>query len=363
MAKMKIKSTTLLFLVGVALAFAGCSTAYRTGQTPDDVYSSPAPTQEEYAKIKKTDERRYRTYDDADEEYEDYDDRYLRMKVRNRNRWSDLNDWYYYGDRYNFSYYNNWAYWNDPWYWNNPWSPVSYWNMWYNPWYSGWGWGGGFGWGGWYGGGWGWNSPWYAGWGGWYGGGWGWGGWYDPWYNGWYGPGWGWGGGWYGGGVIVGRRADYGPRTNANLGSYSGGRGNVSVGTGSGRTTPGYINPTGGTYRSTYGVRSNASVSTNTSNSGSYGRSANTGSYNRSYNQGQTYNRDVYSAPRSNESRPTYSPPPLHLLILPHLVVVVRAVAAVEAPVVAVAEAAEDFSTAAYTPDFYYYFKPIKFYT
>ncbi len=55
--------------------------------------------------------------------------------------------------------------------------------------------------------------------------------------------------------------------------------------------------------------------------------------------------------------------PLLHLLILPHLVVVVRAVAAVEAPVVAVAEAAEDFSTAAYTPDFYYYFKPIKFYT
>ena len=49
-----------------------------------------------------------------DQDY--YDDRYLRMKVRNRTQWSDLDDWYYYDNRYSYSSYRNW---------NNPWSPVS----------------------------------------------------------------------------------------------------------------------------------------------------------------------------------------------------------------------------------------------
>ena len=42
---MKIKH--LLLLVVVA-AFSSCSTAYRTGQTPDDVYYSPAPQEDSY---------------------------------------------------------------------------------------------------------------------------------------------------------------------------------------------------------------------------------------------------------------------------------------------------------------------------
>ncbi|MEO9022175.1 MAG: hypothetical protein ABI237_13860 [Ginsengibacter sp.] len=42
---MKIKH---ILLFGVVAALAGCSTAYRSGQTPDDVYYSPAPEQSSY---------------------------------------------------------------------------------------------------------------------------------------------------------------------------------------------------------------------------------------------------------------------------------------------------------------------------
>jgi len=109
---------TILLLAFSALAFSSCTTAYKTGQTPDDVYFSPAPPQDEYVRTQKEDSRQYQ----SDDEY--YDDRYLRMKVHNRSRWSNLDDWYYFGDRYSYSYYNNL---------NNPWNPNTYWNYYYNP--------------------------------------------------------------------------------------------------------------------------------------------------------------------------------------------------------------------------------------
>jgi uncharacterized membrane protein YgcG len=113
-----MKSTILLLAVATA-ALSSCTTAYKTGQTPDDVYFSPAPPQQdEYVQVQKKDERKYQN----DQEY--YDDRYLRMKVQNRTQWSDLDDYYYYDNRYNYSSYNNW---------NNPWSPNAYWNYYYNP--------------------------------------------------------------------------------------------------------------------------------------------------------------------------------------------------------------------------------------
>jgi hypothetical protein len=109
-----MKSTLLLLAVSLCI-FTGCSTAYKTGQTPDDVYFSPARPQDEYVQSEKDkDEYSYR---------EDYDDRYLRMKVRNRTRWSDFNDWYSY-ERYGFGYnyiygsynnpYNSWNYYHNP---------------------------------------------------------------------------------------------------------------------------------------------------------------------------------------------------------------------------------------------------------
>jgi hypothetical protein len=110
-----MKSPILLLAFFVA-AFSSCTTAYKTGQTPDDVYYSPAQPQDEYVQTEREERRNYRN-----DEY--YDDRYLRMKVRNRYRWNDFNDWYSY-ERYGFGYgyvygsYNN---------------PYNSWNYYYNP--------------------------------------------------------------------------------------------------------------------------------------------------------------------------------------------------------------------------------------
>lgn len=118
-----MKPSILLLAFATAAAFSSCTTAYKTGQTPDDVYFSPLRAEDEYVSREDRNDRKYRG---TEEEY--YDDRYLRMKVRNRYRWSDLDEWYYYGNRYNSVYYNNW---------NNPWTPYSYWNACYNPYYYG----------------------------------------------------------------------------------------------------------------------------------------------------------------------------------------------------------------------------------
>lgn len=104
----------ILLLAITAAALSSCTTAYKTGQTPDDVYFSPTRPQDEYVRVKEKedDQERYR-YDD---QY--YDDRYLRMKVQNRSQWSSLDDWYAY-DRYGYranyyygTYYNPYTSWN-----------------------------------------------------------------------------------------------------------------------------------------------------------------------------------------------------------------------------------------------------------
>ncbi|HLF45195.1 MAG TPA: hypothetical protein VI548_02145 [Chitinophagaceae bacterium] len=108
-----------LLLVISALILSSCTTAYKTGQTPDDVYFSQAQPRDEYVRVNKENDR-YRYTDDY------YDDRYLRMKVQNRSRWNDLTDWYAYdryGYRYNYyygSYFNPYTSWN---YYYNPYSP------------------------------------------------------------------------------------------------------------------------------------------------------------------------------------------------------------------------------------------------
>src|SRR5690606_29231172 len=80
---------SMLPLLATALIFASCSTAYKSGQTPDDVYYSPERPADEYVRVDKKDDRRYR-YDEG--AYRD--DRYLRMKIRDR-RYSGLYDDYY----------------------------------------------------------------------------------------------------------------------------------------------------------------------------------------------------------------------------------------------------------------------------
>ncbi len=117
-----MKSAILLLVLSVVV-FSSCTTAYKTGQTPDDVYYSPARPQEEYVQSEKRDDQ-YRYSD----EY--YEDRYLRMKVSNRYRWRDLDDWYNADHRFRYNVYTGCCFCNDPW------TPQVYWNSYYNPYYS-----------------------------------------------------------------------------------------------------------------------------------------------------------------------------------------------------------------------------------
>jgi hypothetical protein len=126
MAKVILTSKTsamksYLPILSLVLVFASCTSAYKSGQTPDDVYYSPARPQEEYVRVEKDDDRRYY----SDEEYRD--DRYLRMKVRDR-RWSTLDDGYVYDYRYGYNYYPSGSY-----VYYNSWNAATLWNYYYNP--------------------------------------------------------------------------------------------------------------------------------------------------------------------------------------------------------------------------------------
>ncbi len=130
-----MKQAYLLSVLGLGL-LSSCSTAFKTGQTPDDVYYSPGREREETV-------RDERNRQEQQAQYRDYltsiDDRYLRMKVANRYRWGSLDDFnYWYDSRYDFGSYN-YNYYNtlNP-YWN-PAFGLTYGNIYY-PGSYGWGW-------------------------------------------------------------------------------------------------------------------------------------------------------------------------------------------------------------------------------
>lgn len=116
---------SLLLVAFCVAAFSSCTTAYKTGQTPDDVYYSPGKPQDEYVVVEKRDDR---YYSGSDEDY--YEDRFLRMRLQNRYRWSALDDYYF----YNTYAYNPYGYYHS---WNNPWNSYYTWNNFYNPYYGG----------------------------------------------------------------------------------------------------------------------------------------------------------------------------------------------------------------------------------
>jgi uncharacterized membrane protein YgcG len=119
-----MKSKSTLSIVSLAVLFVSCTTAYKSGQTPDDVYYSPARPQAEYVTQEKREDKMYR-YDEGSYR----DDRYLRMKI-NDPRYDLLYDDYYSYNPYYYHYYNgNLLF-------NSPWSTCSYWNYYYNPYYS-----------------------------------------------------------------------------------------------------------------------------------------------------------------------------------------------------------------------------------
>lgn len=116
---------SLLPFCAFIVLLTSCTTAYKSGQTPDDVYFSPARPHDEYVRTEKSQDRY--SYDEQSD-----DDRYLRMKVRNRRTWSDLD--YYYSDPYAFNY-NNHNRFNSygSLYYNTPWNNYYSWNYYYNP--------------------------------------------------------------------------------------------------------------------------------------------------------------------------------------------------------------------------------------
>jgi hypothetical protein len=115
-----MKKVLLCSVFAVSL-LTSCSTAYKAGQTPDDLYFSPGKARTDDEQVVNNRER---------EEYQNYissqDDRYLRMKVANRGRWNSLDDYSYWNDsRYDFGCYNyNYfsSYYNslNPYAWNSP---------------------------------------------------------------------------------------------------------------------------------------------------------------------------------------------------------------------------------------------------
>lgn len=193
----KIKTNTTVRLMAICLVTfsllgMGCTSLQQsTSIATDDLYSTPNNTSNTIASNKKiistenwgapnkvqNNKSNGQNYNNnqqeavADnEEYQDYqnyqDDRYLRLKVANRNRWSSIDDFGYWNDpRFNNAFYPSYAGWNS-WYtgyygasWYNPFGPI-YSMGWggYNPYMSsfgyGMGWGfndfgyGGFGYGG-----------------------------------------------------------------------------------------------------------------------------------------------------------------------------------------------------------------------
>jgi hypothetical protein len=99
--------TKILLIALSAAAFSSCTTAYKSGQTPDDVYYSPV----KYTEEKKENDR---DRDEAKEDRQVSRDYTISMGIRDR-RWRDFSDdysynnspYYYSCNKYNYGYYYN----------------------------------------------------------------------------------------------------------------------------------------------------------------------------------------------------------------------------------------------------------------
>lgn len=135
-----MKNSLFFALIGMGLLITSCSTAYKSDQTPDDVYYSPGRPAEERVDLVKDQTRK--------DQYENYasnmDDQFLRMKVSNYYRWNMLDDYSYWNDsRYDFSSFNYYSTLGYGGYYNRPYLSFgwgSYYNRpinsWGNPYYT-----------------------------------------------------------------------------------------------------------------------------------------------------------------------------------------------------------------------------------
>ena len=153
MNTLKTTANLRLFALGIVMLsflMSSCTSLQQTTTiATDDLYYAPNKQVAETQAVAANEEDGY-------QDYQNYqDDRYLRMKVANRNRWSGIDDWGYWNDpRFNYSYYPSYMGWNS-------WYTGYYGSSWYSPFgpsYS-MGWGGyspyssfgyGLGWGGYY---------------------------------------------------------------------------------------------------------------------------------------------------------------------------------------------------------------------
>ncbi|MBS1949129.1 MAG: hypothetical protein JST47_15310 [Bacteroidetes bacterium] len=130
-----------VFLLAAVVALSGCSSAYQSAQTPDDLYYSPG--------------RQYTGYAERGSNNDEYytanpNDQYLMMKVRDQARWSTFDNYGYdaYYNPYSSygsmglgmgygAYYGAYSPWGMFGFWNPYYSLSSYyaWNAYYNPYY------------------------------------------------------------------------------------------------------------------------------------------------------------------------------------------------------------------------------------
>lgn len=120
---------------GFLVALSSCSSVYKSGQTPDDVYYSPGKPAVAASRSNEYLETNPRSSSRNNSLYNDYsyrDDQYLRMMIGSGRRSMYYNDF----AMVDPWMYNNWR-WNSYMTWNSgfnsPWNSMWYWNSFYNP--------------------------------------------------------------------------------------------------------------------------------------------------------------------------------------------------------------------------------------
>lgn len=137
--------TKHLLLLGAIAAFSSCTSAYRIGQTPDDVYYSPAPPQDEYVTSDNQQDKDSYAYNNSS----NIEDLAIRRGINDPQFRSNLSFYlgsgYYPYDSYGSSFYNPYNSYYNPYtytgvtfypynnYYNNFYSPY---NNYYSPYYN-----------------------------------------------------------------------------------------------------------------------------------------------------------------------------------------------------------------------------------
>lgn len=104
-----MKMKYIIFL-GALVVFSSCSTAYRAGQTPDDVYYSPAPVQSSYvSSVNDNDRNSYYYRNNEDDQYTsgNQDQNYLSLAPVTMDLGFGYSPYGYGGLGYNPYYYNS----------------------------------------------------------------------------------------------------------------------------------------------------------------------------------------------------------------------------------------------------------------